>query len=94
MNERIITIRIKAKSYNISLICAYGPTEEKDDMVTDAFYANMENVYDKCPAHYEKIVLGDFHTNHSKEGTFRPTVQPPREYYLQWYEADRFVRDA
>ena len=60
VNERIGTIRIRAKFYNISLICAHAPTEEKDDVVKDAFYAELEDVYDKCPAHDAKIVLGDF----------------------------------
>ena len=57
VNERIATIRIKAKFYNISLICGHAATEEK---VKDAFYAKPEDVYDKCPAHDAKIVLGNF----------------------------------
>ena len=60
MNERLANIRIKAKFHNISLICAHAITEEKDDMVKDAFYAKLENLYDKYPAHDIKIVLGDF----------------------------------
>ena len=48
VNKRIFTIRIGSKFYNISLICAYVPTEEKDDVDKDAFYANLEDVYDKC----------------------------------------------
>ena len=40
--------RIRAKFYNISLICTHAPIEEKDDVVKDAFYAELEDVYDKC----------------------------------------------
>ena len=44
VNERLAEIRIKAKLDNISLICAHAPTEEKDDAVNDAFYANLEDL--------------------------------------------------
>ena len=37
VNERIATIRITAKFYNISLVCAHAPLEEKDDGVKYAF---------------------------------------------------------
>ena len=43
VNERLAKIRIKAKTQNIS---AHAPTEEKDDTIKDAFYANLEDIYD------------------------------------------------
>ena len=42
---------MRSTFYNISLICAHAPTKEKDDVVSDAFYAKL---------HVAKIVLGDF----------------------------------
>ena len=51
VNERIRTIRIRAKFYNIILICAHALTEEEDDGVKEAFYAKLEDAYDKCPTH-------------------------------------------
>ena len=47
VNERLGKIRIRAKFHNISLICAHVPTEEKDDAVKDAFYANLEDLFEK-----------------------------------------------
>ena len=43
------------------------PVEEKDDVVKDAFYAKLEDVYDKSPAHDAKIVLGDFNEKVGRE---------------------------
>ena len=60
VNERLAKIHIKVKFHNISLICAHASIKEKDDEVKDAFYANLEDLYDKCPTHDIKIVLGDF----------------------------------
>ena len=48
----------------------HAPTEEKDD----AFYANLENLYDKSPAHDIKIVLGHFNAKVGQEGIFGPTI--------------------
>ena len=36
------SIRNLYQDKNIKLICAHTPTEEKDDMVKDAFYAKLE----------------------------------------------------
>ena len=80
----------RAKFYDISLICAHAPTEEKDDVVKDAFYAKLKDVYDKRPAHDAKIVLGDFNSKVKQAHCW--IVQPPLEHYLQRYEADRFRR--
>ena len=55
-------IRIKAKFQNISLICAHAPMEEKADAVKDAFYTNLEDLYDKCSVHDIKTVLRHFNT--------------------------------
>ena len=74
VNQRLAKILIKAKFHNISLICAHAATEEKDNAVKDAFYANLEDLYDKCPAHYIKIVLGVFNAKMGQEGIFDPTV--------------------
>ena len=57
VNERLASIRIKAKFHNISV---HAPTEEKDVAVKDVFDDNLEDLYDKCPDHDIMIILGDF----------------------------------
>ena len=74
VDERLATIRIKARFFNISLICAHAPTEEKDDATKDSFYERLERSYERCPRHDIKIVLGDFNARVGKEGIFGPTV--------------------
>ena len=53
---------------------SHASTEEKDNAVKDAFYANLEDLYDKCPAHDIKIVLVEFNAEVGQEGIFGPTV--------------------
>lgn len=74
VDERLATIRIKAKFFNISLICAHAPTEDKDEQTKDIFYERLERAYDRCPDHDIKIVLGDFNAKLGKENIFGPTV--------------------
>ena len=76
MNERLAKIRIKVKFHNINLICAHASTEEKGNAVKFAFYANIENLYDKWPAHDIKIIVGDFNVKIGQEGISGPTVGP------------------
>ena len=74
VNERLATIRVKAKFFNLTLICAHAPTEEKDEAVKDDFYARLENTYDRAPAHDIKIILGDFNAKVGKEAAFYPAI--------------------
>ena len=74
MNERLAKIRIWAKFHNINLICAHSQTEEKGDAVKDAFYANLVDLYHKCPVHEIKIFLGYFNAKVGQEVIFRPTT--------------------
>ncbi|XP_073814500.1 uncharacterized protein [Musca autumnalis] len=74
VNERLATIRFKAKFFNISFICAHAPTEDKDEQTKDIFYESLEETYDRCPAHDIKIVLGDFNAKIGKENIFGQTV--------------------
>ena len=60
VNERIATTRIKILQHQ-PYLCAHALTNK----VKDAFYAEIEYVYDKCPAHDAKIVLGDFRAGRS-----------------------------
>lgn len=74
VNERLAAIRIRAKYFNISLICAHAPTEDKDDEAKESFYERLEEVYDQCPRYDVKIVLGDFNAKVGREGLFGPAV--------------------
>ncbi|XP_043949724.1 craniofacial development protein 2-like [Drosophila biarmipes] len=47
---------------------------EKDVAVKDAFYARLEDTYDRCPVHDGKLILGDFNAKVGRERIFDPTV--------------------
>jgi hypothetical protein len=46
-------------------------TEDKDDVIKDSFYEELEQVFDQFPRYHMKILLGDFNTKVGrKEGHF------------------------
>ncbi|KAI0259974.1 hypothetical protein BGY98DRAFT_1104783 [Russula aff. rugulosa BPL654] len=53
-------IRIRAKFYYITLICAHAPTEDASNEVKDIFYEQLEKAYSNIPAYDMKLVIGDF----------------------------------
>lgn len=62
-------LRLRTKFFNISLICVYAPTEEKD-----TFYQKLEEEYDSLPRHDAKIILGDLNAKIGTEERFRRTI--------------------
>ena len=57
INERIFTLRIRARLFNITLICVHAPAEETEDEVKDRFYEELENVYDGAAGHDVKMCM-------------------------------------
>ena len=60
ISSRIITMRLKASPFNITLIHVYAPTSSHDEEETDKFYNQIQSLVDKIPKQDITIVLGDF----------------------------------
>lgn len=74
IDERLCTLRLKGKFFNITLINAHAPTEDKDDDVKDVFYETLQNAYNNAPTRDIKIVLGDFNAKIGREAVYYPNV--------------------
>jgi hypothetical protein len=53
-------IILRGRWCNIFFLNVHAPIEDKMDDIEDKFYEELENVFDKFPKHYMKILLGDF----------------------------------
>ncbi|KAL4143945.1 hypothetical protein QTP88_006193 [Uroleucon formosanum] len=74
INDRICYVELKGKWFNILLINCYALTEEKSEEIKNAFYEELDRIYDALPTGKPKITLGDFNAKMGKEETYRPTI--------------------
>ena len=73
-DERLCSLRIRDKFFNITLINAQSPTEDKDEDMKDDFYEKLQRIYDRSPARDIKIILGDLNAKVGREIIYRPTI--------------------
>ncbi|XP_071652690.1 craniofacial development protein 2-like [Temnothorax longispinosus] len=74
ISDRVCTIRIKTKFFNLSLINVHAETEEKRDSTKDSFYSILERVYDTTPSNDIKMMLGDLNAKIGRETIYRPII--------------------
>ncbi|XP_062714037.1 uncharacterized protein LOC134290845 [Aedes albopictus] len=74
IDERMCRLRIKARFFNFSIINVHSPHSGSTDDDKDAFYAQLEREYDRCPNHDVKIIIGDLNAQVGQEEEFRPTI--------------------
>ena len=75
VSERISWIRLKCKWYNLSIICAYAPTEIAEDQDKDEFYDELQRTYERLPSHDMRLVIGDMNAKVGRDDTtFKNTI--------------------
>ncbi|WP_353817088.1 endonuclease/exonuclease/phosphatase family protein [Acinetobacter baumannii] len=60
VSSRLITIRLRATPFNITIIQAYAPTSDYEDSEVEDFYENIQAVLDQVPKKDIVIVQGDW----------------------------------
>ena len=60
VSSRLITIRLRAVPFNITIVQAYAPTSDYDDNKIEEFYDQLQNVIDQTPKKDILVVQGDW----------------------------------
>ena len=60
VSSRLITIRLRAVPFNITIVQAYAPTSDYDDNKIEEFYDQPQNVIDQTPKKDILVVQGDW----------------------------------
>ena len=58
VSSRLITIRLRAVPFNITIVQACAPTSDYDDNETEEFYDQLQNVIDRTPKKDILVVQG------------------------------------
>jgi hypothetical protein len=66
-------ITLKGCWYDI-VLNVHAPTEDKDDDMTGSFHEELEQVFDKFPRYYMKILLGNFNAKVGTDDIFKSVI--------------------
>ncbi|PSN40976.1 hypothetical protein C0J52_10990 [Blattella germanica] len=71
INDRMCSLRLRAKFFNITMFCVYAPTEEAEDEEKDAYYTKLEEEINKVQRHDMKMILGVLNVKIGREEVYR-----------------------
>ena len=74
ISDRLSYLILRGRWYDIIVINTHAPTEDKDDLIKDSFYEELEQTLDQLPRYHMKILLGDFNAKLRQEDIFKPTI--------------------
>ena len=60
VSRRLISIRLRAAPFNITIIQVYAPTSKHDDSEVDHFYQQLQETIDQTPKKDIQVVQGDW----------------------------------
>ena len=67
VSSRLITVRLWAVPFNITVVQAYAPTSDYDDNEIEEFYDQLQNVIDQTPKKDILVVQGDWNAKVGRE---------------------------
>ena len=67
VSSRLITIRLRAAPFNITIVPAYAPTLDYDDNEIEEVYDRLQNVIDQKPTKGILVVQGDWNAKVGKD---------------------------
>ena len=67
VSSRLISIRLRAAPFNITIIQVYAPTSGHDDSEVDHFYMQLQETIDQTPKNDILVVQGDWNAKVGKD---------------------------
>jgi hypothetical protein len=67
-------ITLKGRWCDIIILNVHAPTEDKNDVIKDSFYKELEEVFDQFPRYHMKILLWDFNAKVGREDIFKLAI--------------------
>jgi hypothetical protein len=73
VTDRMSYITLKGCWCDNIVLNVHALTEDKDDVIKDSFYKELEQAFDHFPRHHMKILL-DFKAKVGREDIFKPVI--------------------
>ena len=74
ISDRLSYLILRGRWYDIIVINTHAPIEDKDDLINDSFYEDLEETLDQFPRYHMKILVGNFYVKIGQEDIFKPTI--------------------
>jgi hypothetical protein len=74
VSDRMSYITLKGHWCGIIILNVHALTEDKDNVIKDSFYEELEQVFDQFPRYHMKILLGDFNAKVGRKDIFKPII--------------------
>ena len=74
INERVCSLRLKAKWFSCTLINVHAPTNKKTEEIKEDFYNLLEQTISQIPSSDIQITLEDFNAKVGKQNIYKPTI--------------------
>jgi hypothetical protein len=87
-------INPKSRWYDIIILNVHVRNDDKDDVIKDSFYEELEQVFDQFPRNHMKILLGDFNANVGREDMFKLIIGNESLHETSNDNGDRVVNFA
>ena len=59
-NDRMISVRLQSKPFNITVIQAYAPTSNTEEAEVELFYGDIQDLLELTPKKYVFFIIGDW----------------------------------
>jgi exonuclease III len=74
VSDRMSYITVKGGWCDITVLNVHAPTEDKDDVIKNSFYEELEQVFNQFPRYHMKILIGYFKAKVGTEEIFKPII--------------------
>ena len=58
-NDRMISVRLQGKPFNITVIQVYAPTSNTEEAEVEQFYEDLQHLLEITPPKYVLFIIGD-----------------------------------
>ena len=61
-NDRMISVRLQGKPFNITVIQVYAPTSNAEEAEADQFYEDLQDFLELTPPKHVLFIIGEWNT--------------------------------